>query len=91
MQGLRGEHTFDDSVWIYKSHSPLHMPGNPILKANKVIVIVRNPLDPLPSFLNMMGTGDHVTKPPFNYEEKYPKFWDWWVRFCLERMNLWYE
>jgi len=91
MQGLKGEHIVDDTVWIVKSHSPWIMPESPLFTANKVVVVVRNPLDCIPSFLSLCSMGNHSQKPPFNYEEKYPNFWAWWVRFCGGHINQWFK
>jgi len=60
LQGLKGEHIVDDTVWIVKTHSPWIMPDAPVFHCNKMIVIVRNPLDVIISFLHLFSLGNHV-------------------------------
>jgi hypothetical protein len=91
MQGLKGEHIVDDTVWIVKTHSPWIMPDAPVFHCNKMIVIVRNPLDVIISFLHLFSLGNHVQKAPFEYHERHPKWWDNWVRFCGRRLAKWYR
>ena len=89
MQGMKGEDTYDDSVWIVKSHHPWIMPEVPQFTSNKVICIVRNPLDSCLSWLHLVAMNNHALKSPFNYEELYPNFFDWWVRDCIIHINNW--
>ena len=56
--GLAGEGTIDDTVWIIKSHYPERI-GRKTFRANKCIVVVRNPLDSIFSLFNMVGTTSH--------------------------------
>ena len=56
--GLAGEGQNDDSVWIVKTHFPERI-GRKRFKANKCIVIVRNPLDAFYSLFNMIQTSSH--------------------------------
>ena len=72
MQGMKGEDIVDDTVWIVKSHSPWVMPDAPLFNANKMLVIVRNPLDTCLSWLHMVTMYSHAVKSPFNYETEYP-------------------
>ena len=72
MMGCRSENICDDTVWIVKSHSPWCMPEAPVFHANKVIVIVRSPLDTNLSWLHLLGMNNHETKTPFDYEKEYP-------------------
>lgn len=90
MQGLKGEDITDDTVWIVKSHSPWIMPWAPVFHANKVIVIVRNPMDTLLSWLHLVAMNNHAVKSPFNYEELYPNYFDWWIKDCCTHMNNWF-
>ena len=91
MQNLKGEHITDDTVWVVKSHSPWVMPEAPVFTANKCIVVVRNPLDCCLSFLNMCGMHNHSMKAPFNYEELYPRYFDWWVKYSGNHINSWFK
>lgn len=84
MQGMKGEDTVDDTVWIVKSHSPWIMPDVPVFHAQKNIVVVRNPLDTNLSWLHLVATGCHSHKSPFDYETEYPQWFDWWVKDCCK-------
>ena len=59
--GLLGASITSDSnlVWVTKTHYPSSMPGDKAFKAEKMIVIARNPLDVFPSFANLMNTHSH--------------------------------
>lgn len=56
--GLAGEGLNDESVWIVKTHFPERI-GRRKFKANKCIVIVRNPCDAFYSLFNMIQTSSH--------------------------------
>lgn len=60
MMGMKGEETTDDTVWVVKSHSPWIMPFAPVFHANKLIIIVRNPLETALSWLNLVAMNCHV-------------------------------
>ena len=89
MQGMKGEDTVDDTVWIVKSHSPWIMPEAPLFHSNKVICIVRNPLDTCLSWLHLIAMDNHAVKTPVNFEETYPNFLDWWIKDCFVHINNW--
>ena len=89
MQGLKGEDLVDDTCWIIKSHSPWCMQDAPVFHANKLIVLVRNPLDSNLSWLHLASMNSHGVKAPFNFEELYPNFFDWWVKDCCTHLDNW--
>ena len=89
MQGTKGEDIVDDTCWITKTHSPWIMPEAPVFHSNKVIVIVRNPLDTNLSWLHLASMNNHAVKAPFDYETLYPNFFDAWVRDCVGHINSW--
>ncbi len=91
LQGLKGEDIVDDTVWIVKTHSPWIMPHAPVFYCNKIICIVRSPIDVIISFLHLFTVANHTQKAPFEYHERHPKFWDEWIKMCATRMNLWYK
>ena len=91
MMGMKGEDIVDDSTWVVKTHSPWNMPFAPLFTANKMVVVVRNPLDVIPSWLNLIALCNHNTKAPFDYDKEYPNWWDWWVKDCSTKMGLWYK
>ena len=88
---MKGEDVTDDSCWIIKSHSPWVMPEAPVFHSNKNIVIVRNPLDTNLSWLHLVAMNNHAVKSPFNYEELYPNYFDWWVKDCCTHINSWMQ
>jgi len=75
MTGMIGENIIDERVWVVKSHHPNHSNG---LKhtSNKVICCVRNPLDIIPSYVNLLSTLSHSEKLAFPFEKDYPEWWD---------------
>jgi len=59
--GLLGEQVFGhDSVWVTKSHYPYMEMGHAKMAADKIICIVRNPLDVIPSYASMLVTMSHT-------------------------------
>ena len=88
-QGMAGEEIVDDTVWIAKTHTPWIMPDSPPFPCNKIIVIVRNPLDTNLSWLHLVAMNNHATKSPFDYETTYPVYFDWWVKDCVTYINNW--
>jgi hypothetical protein len=52
---------------------------------------VRSPIDVIISFLHLFTVANHTQKAPFEYYERHPKFWDWWVHLCATRMARWYR
>jgi len=89
--GLAGEAIVDDTCWVVKTHSPWLLPMIPMFKCNKIIVVVRNPVDVLISWLNLRSMLNHNVKAPFDYEIEYPKWWDWWVRHSCDIFATWYK
>ena len=85
-----GEAIIDDTVWIIKSHSPWKM-KNQAWFANKSIVIVRNPLDSILSWLHFLSMNNHNQKCPFDFEKLYPNFFEWWAKDCAEKINGWMQ
>jgi hypothetical protein len=81
----------DDSVWISKSHHPLKLFGMPILKANKTVVLVRNPLDVIYSFVCFTSLVNHSQKPDFSFEHDYPEYWDWFVTTMTRDMKAYFR
>jgi len=78
--GLSGEGCIDDKVWVVKSHYPERI-GRTFFKANKCIVIVRNPLDCIFSLFHMVGTSSHEASLEDDLLERAlkSKIWDEFV------------
>ena len=67
------------------------MPESPLFSSNKMITIVRNPLDVIISWINLVALCNHYQKSPFSYHEDYPEWWDWWVKSLSKKMGQWYR
>lgn len=89
MQGMKGEDIVDDTTWVIKSHSPWLMEEAPVFNSNKLVVIVRNPLDTNLSWLHLVSTDNHAVKTPFDFEADYPNFFEWWVKDCCTHIKNW--
>ena len=54
--GMLGEqHAGGNTVWITKTHAPLNSMKRKF-EADKIICVVRNPLDALPSYATLLNT-----------------------------------
>jgi hypothetical protein len=79
MMGMKGEDIVDDTVWVRKTHSPWCMPFAPLFHCNKMIIVVRNPLDVIVSWLNLVAQACHNSKTEYTVEKDYPVWWGKWV------------
>lgn len=92
MMNLKGEAISDDRVWIVKTHSPIIQPFTTRnIFCNKMIVVVRNPLDSILSFLGYLTLANHNSKLPFEVEKTYPEFWDWYVHNQVVHIKNWFK
>jgi len=41
------------------------------------------------SWLHLVATTDNASNSPFNYEELYPNFFDWWTKDCCTHLKDW--
>lgn len=89
LAGLKGEHIVDDTVWIAKTHSPYIMVDQPPMAVNKIISIVRNPMDVIPSWLSLTMLFTHGQKVPFE-PEHFTEWWTWWVEHNARCAGQWY-
>ncbi len=83
--GLQGEGISDERVWIIKSHFPERL-GDSEFKAEKVILLVRNPLDAFDSLFNMIATGSHNLSIA---DSEYTQFRKLWEQFVEDETNIW--
>jgi len=79
---MKGEDIVDDTVWIVKTHSPWVMIYAPKFKAQKVMCVLRNPLDVIVSWMNLVHTGVHNLKISYEVEKDYPV----WFQFYIEKV-----
>jgi hypothetical protein len=84
-------HCNEDNVWITKSHSPMDTEFSPIFGANKMFLLMRNPLDVIPSHCTMMNLGSHSMVPKEEYYKDMPDYWDYYVRMEVNAMKLFFE
>jgi hypothetical protein len=76
--GFLGEGITDKSTWIVKSHYP-DSPGVGNYFVEKCLLIVRNPLDALPSMFNLISTQTHDKSI---HQEDFFKFKDIFKEFA---------
>jgi len=84
----------DDRVWFKKSHTPILSGGSgpaPPFDCDKLLVIVRNPLDVFYSMHCYCNTMNHAIKPEFEVEKEYPEQWDWFVKQPVPFYKRWFE
>lgn len=86
--GLIGEETTSDTnlVWITKTHFPLDSVNKGVFRAQKLIKIVRNPLDTILSQCHGMWTYSHSVTPVEQYDRDVPESWDTAVKRFSEGM-----
>lgn len=75
MMGLKGEYVVDNSVWISKTHCPSYFPRSLQFTANKMIVIVRSPLDVCYSWVGLAITNSHSLKIKTKLHEERAENW----------------
>ena len=90
MLGAKGEEIVDDSVWLVKTHYPWTPAVPTQFSANKMMVVVRNPLDSIISWYHYLDQGNHTTKTSFDVARTYPGFFNWWVHDIVPKMRKQY-
>lgn len=91
MVGLKGQHITDDRCWIVKSHHPTAAPKVMQFHSDKVLCIVRNPLDVIVSFSSICNTLSHSAELDFNFAKDYPVWWDYWIRRVADQLCKTYD
>ena len=80
MQGCRGEHVVDDRVWMVHSHYPMKPYSESLnFTSNKIVSIVRNPLDVFPSLMQYYGTMSNSGQLHEEFDKHVPgetNYWD---------------
>jgi hypothetical protein len=90
MMGMKGEDIVDDTVWVRKTHSPWCMPYAPLFHCNKMVIVVRNPLDVIVSWLNLVAQGCHNSKSEYTVEKDYPNWWHKWAIDTAKYIRDWF-
>ena len=60
---------------------------SPEMTSNKILYIVRNPLDVIVSVLNFLNTVNHANKPSFEFQTTYPQYWQEMVKYWTGVLN----
>ena len=72
-------------MWITKAHYPIKITRNePRFFANKQFVLVRNPVDAIPSYINLFTTLSHSLQPKEPACKTHPEDWDSLVKVVTE-------
>ncbi|KAL6076958.1 Fbox domain containing protein [Balamuthia mandrillaris] len=86
--GLKGEGVVEpDKVWIVKTHFPERLGWKPF-KAEKVILLVRNPFDCIDSYFNMALTRTHTDSIA---ESEYDRLKELWTKRVEEEAEVWHR
>lgn len=72
--GLAGEGLVDKRVWVVKTHYPERY-GKTKFGAERVILLVRNPIDCMTSLFHMVCSGSHDLSIADEDFSKFPKHW----------------
>lgn len=81
-QGLLGEQTVDNTVWITKTHYPQDSQKISAFDADKIILLTRYPVDVLPSMASLFLMLSHSAEPirPWNEYRFWPTFFNEMIR-----------
>ena len=91
MMGLVGTHIVSDTnlVWLTKTHFPLNVYRiEEEFNAQKMIVIMRNPIDVIPSLANLFIAKSHDFVFENKIHEEFPKFWDEFVDAFIKNIEI---
>ncbi len=83
--GLAGEGLADERVWVVKTHYPERL-QKITYGAERAILLVRSPLDCIPSFFNMLCSGSHNLSIA---DDDFQKFSKEWADFIEEEITVW--
>ena len=59
--------------------------------SDKVLCVVRNPLDSIISFATLSNTLSHAADLEFKVSELYPEWWAWWVKYICDQQTQFFE
>eukprot|EP00356_Strombidium_inclinatum_P010127 CAMPEP_0170495226 /NCGR_PEP_ID=MMETSP0208-20121228/15087_1 /TAXON_ID=197538 /ORGANISM="Strombidium inclinatum, Strain S3" /LENGTH=293 /DNA_ID=CAMNT_0010771385 /DNA_START=81 /DNA_END=963 /DNA_ORIENTATION=+ len=85
LMGLAGEGLVDKRVWVVKTHYPERY-GKTKFYAERIILLVRNPLDCITSLFNMVCTGSHNRSI---HDLDFDRFPDQWDEFIEQEISIW--
>jgi hypothetical protein len=83
--GLGGEGIYDNQVWVIKTHYPERF-GKGKFYAERVLLLLRNPVDCITSLFHMMCAGSHnKSLSDKNFEDNM----DVWAEFVKQEITIW--
>jgi len=92
LMGLKGEgHCATDNVWVTKSHSPWVPLGATPFKGNKMIFLMRNPIDNIPSLGHLTMLNSHSLTPVEDYSKDEPEWWNMFVNHVTWEMKTFFK
>ena len=92
--GLMGEAHMgqEDNVMIIKTHHPCKNDFDTPFKANKMFLLMRNPLDAIPSHVTLVNTTSHsMSLKGQTYHETFPDYWAWIQKREVNFMKNFFE
>lgn len=67
------------------------MPSQLSFNSDKVLCVVRNPLDSIISFAQLANTMSHSASVDFKFHEDYAEWWTWWVKFLCDKQTAYFD
>ena len=58
---------------------------------HKTFIVVRNPLDAIPSLAAFVNTSTHSLKPDYDLALDYPEYWTWFVKRTARHMKRYFS
>lgn len=89
--GFKGEGRHDNSAWLLKSHFPVQWPGSHTFSASRSLVCVRNPIDIIASYINLMITSCHSINIDNDVHIEFPEFWTWYIEQQTDQYVKFYQ
>ena len=88
-QGFKGEGIVKERCWINKTHFPFRAPFDREYESQVIILAVRNPLDVINSFFNMIATQSHTLSHDNDVDD--PNISPYWEMFFQTDVDMWFE
>ena len=60
-------------------------------ESNKVLCIVRNPLDSIISLAVLSNTLSHSAQVEYDFARDYPEWWNWWVHMMADTQAKYFD
>ena len=90
--GLKGEsHANTDKVWITKTHHPWTIILSTKFVGNKMIFLMRNPIDNIPSLAHLSELHSHSLVTKEDYSKDFPEFWELFTTNAIKDMKEYFR